>query len=925
MSLLLVFVMAISMIPTGIFTMTASAADDADWIVLGDSSNYVDYYWFHRLVDELRSDGTSYIRINEDIEVEGEYFGEIDEIQILNNKTLDLNGHKIIFKCIYDIGTIDPMLFDVREGTIFTLDDSEGSGGEIRYEYALNADNANLKQNSFIVHDGGSMIVNGGKITGGISKKLHVDDAVNDDGSEYYSGKIFFQSLANGITIKDGGTLTVNGGEITGRGNGCAVIKADAGSNVLINDGHFVAKGRSNVISAAEGSNVLVRGGHFELSSYFNCTGIDSKHFSTNNYLGGLGFGDSNELIDVSSSLVEISKHSSESMNDESIYIYSVEPQGGKLTIDSVLDENGAIWMKGTEGIITASYVPYYSEGVSVYLDNDYCDDTYHQTLLTWTLRKGKDSVVSTFDCFAPEGTYSIDLNKDAFLYSNGTPVMFTSGETYYVDITVTETWNNSNKYVMSSEDSVVFDVYDTDTYPLTTTYQQTSMPGIGNYMGKTLEHVNAEFIFGPSQETIDSLNGNSLITSWDYWTKGIYSYSDDGTTLQTEIDYADCEYGGTYAPQKSGVQSLITFFRLTDENGSYIRAIYDDIFVMPPVKASTDGGSTFTVLEGDRVDPVDETGVVLSANIEDLLKDDIGTILNDPKYDVPLTLARLSWVMYNKDTGEWEKVNSTDGLYSIDPDTREITIYRAGLYRACFYYNGHLFYSPRAIQVGGIDFDTNQQCWTKSYMVMKDFGDGQRITILTNSRSAKWSDDLSYILTLKGNPTGSNKIIKASNFVNGTGFFNMDDIFKAGTTADEIVPGTYAFEVSVKDNTYGNRCYAPSYLFVIYQKRSTDFDVFCEGKNLTKQTTYGKYTLPGGTDTCHLTSGPYPLDSTYPDRKYSYSSMKTDVATVDENGVITAHHPGTARIRVISSNDDTVKMIDVTVQIGRASCRERV
>ena len=287
LSLLLSLVMLLGMIPA--MTMTASAAP----------MNTTEVDDFETLVSMLEKPGTAKIRLTDDVS------GDTNGISVQGTKILDLND--------YDIdankdGGYTSTLFVIELGAKLTLTDSRGMGvinynGNI-YDGSSYDDGHMAIRHIFAVN--GELVVNGGKIAPGRSKKQRLDVAnTNGEGGvgNWYSGNVRNQVHGSGIIVNEGGKLTVNGGDIYGRGyqhlyvdgEGARqhAIYAGSGSTVIINDGRFIGKGGSNSVCVYHDADITVRAGIFDVEKldYIRLPNIDHDIYDILGYVFCWGLG----------------------------------------------------------------------------------------------------------------------------------------------------------------------------------------------------------------------------------------------------------------------------------------------------------------------------------------------------------------------------------------------------------------------------------------------------------------------------------------------------------------------------------------------------------------------------------------------------------------------------------------------------------
>jgi hypothetical protein len=208
LSMLLALVMVVGLMPTGLFTLTASAAgDNTGWILIGnhDGISKSDPEWWADLCTYLsEKDSTYKIRLTEDIELEDGDEGLHAGLGIYGNKTLDMNGHDLMVhldgeKNWYQTGSFDEYcLFIIYKDAVFTLENSSGEGGEIQYLGYLSTYISQRLRNVFECH--GTMIMNGGNIIGGRSKRDYETGAENFKTSGKHTGYLRCQTNCNGIS-----------------------------------------------------------------------------------------------------------------------------------------------------------------------------------------------------------------------------------------------------------------------------------------------------------------------------------------------------------------------------------------------------------------------------------------------------------------------------------------------------------------------------------------------------------------------------------------------------------------------------------------------------------------------------------------------------------------------------------------------------
>lgn len=939
LSVLLVIAMLIGIMPLGMFSLTASASDDDGWTLIGnhDGIDKSDAAWWEIMCLFLKDSTKEYkIRLTEGIDSEGTTQGIHYNVNIKGIKTLDLNGHTISIS--YDSNSGGRTLFDIQDSAVFTLDDSTGDNGEVRYDCPLGGNAWQPpERNPFSISEGGEMIMNGGAVIGGHSKREYhtITYCVNAD--ESHVGYFRQQVESNGITVHDSAKLVLNGGQIDGRGGASidfqnhdsispsanGAVRALKGSEVTINDSYLKGQGGSNALYAQSGANIKVYSCHFQVRKVDRIWTGNGQYFKCP--YGDLGI--SNTMIDTSKAQIvsggEQLSEDSDIDGEKSAYVEPYNEKNGKcagsVTATTSLNDNMNSWTIGTSLNITAKYTPYFTDSAAAYLDNDYYDGSYEKIYYNFTLLDKSFNALSVpWKCSGYDNySYSFDLKDYTFKDSKGNDISYTSGEIYYIQVSMSDTWKSEQTHILAPKCNVLISPTSIVLPNLSTYYSQTTQPGLATYLGKEEEHKNAEFVFGPTQTTIDALDESSAVSTWDCLTYAYYGYKDAGGSLAYKRCFIESSLGETYAPQKAGVQALKTDFIIRDTAGKITRPSYStSVFVMPPTKASTDG-TNYTDVTTSVIEPsASGQPVYLTADIDSLMTDDFGNAITDFTTKKSISLDSLTWQVWNRTTSSWDTISENSTAYSVDSETKILTVNRTGRYRACYSYGGGLFYSPITAWIGGNDYETNQQCWADPAKITTEFGNKDSFDIKINTDTAPWSSNLKYTMTLKEQPKGGGANVGNSTKTQTTPTFIVDDFFRASTTAEKMVPGTYVFQLRVKDNETGSEYIAADCLSVTYKKAATDFNVYCAGTNLTKQAATGSYTLDGDTNTCSFSCGRYPENSTYPNWTYTWKSLDADIAVITSNGTVTALRPGTVNLQVTTS-DKAVKTIALTIPIA--------
>ncbi len=217
--------------------------------------------------------------------------------RVRGSKSLDLNGHTIYVSNTSD-RTPRSTLFDVLGQSYFELYDSSGGGGRINYDgYISGKGEAQLRD---VFHVDGVMIMNGGVIEAGRSKKIWAWDY-----QSIYC-QLWGQVVGHGVLIGDDGLFIMNDGQVYGRGQYCDGV---GGSRAVINAGTIGGFG------GADGLDVnykfsTVRGGNFFSSSWQYFTDPheqDQSYFTPGSYYGTSvqTYGYPNRLIPEDCGLVE--------------------------------------------------------------------------------------------------------------------------------------------------------------------------------------------------------------------------------------------------------------------------------------------------------------------------------------------------------------------------------------------------------------------------------------------------------------------------------------------------------------------------------------------------------------------------------------------------------------------------------------------
>lgn len=309
LSVLLVVVMLVGMIPVS--TVTVGATQTTTTASTATIASYEVDTW-DELKTALTASGTAKIKLTADIKkkIEKKESGglpDYENVQILvaGKKEFDLNGYSINVidesnvkisngdLCVgsWATGTwsylegVDRTLFTIPSGVSLTV--TGNSNDKILYDAYVMDDFSFAEDKKFwevtpyrnIFEVSGTLTINGGQFVAGSAHKKWVD--LCHYMTDLYTGYAHRYVHGSAVHLKKGGTAVINGGTLYGHGQGpvpyClnaasgviakaynrdSVVEYPDGSSLVVNGGSFIGKGGANVFSG--NGDITVRGGSFK-------------------------------------------------------------------------------------------------------------------------------------------------------------------------------------------------------------------------------------------------------------------------------------------------------------------------------------------------------------------------------------------------------------------------------------------------------------------------------------------------------------------------------------------------------------------------------------------------------------------------------------------------------------------------------------
>ena len=885
---------------------------------------------------EAPSENAMYIRLDSDLKYVGDPEQSL-QISVRGVKHLDLNGHDLIYGSDLEWGG---KFITVAEGAELHIYDSRG-GGYVHYEGYIK-DNAEPGVRTLIqVREGGKLFVNGGTFTAGRSKEIwgiweHYENWRNDT----YTGNIRNQITGDAIYLCGGSECVINGGSFHGRGVGYGAITA-INAKLIINGGYFKGYGgadglqigaRTNFDGTSEGA-CIINAGEFDTHK------LDRVYYDTGIYDGGgkfrygeYGFAIDNTYWnqteeDYYGPPIEIQYNPNAEVivsgeGKEERQTITVKPKEGtfKLSNPGWDTYSPDIAFGGSEitrmvSIDSDSFTPYF-KGQEKWLAQDYNDKTLYYTAAIWQIFDNDGNAVSNEQMFMGSGGFdtlpkSVDMRQ--FKATNGKDrLQLTAGQSYILRCTLMEVWDGD-----PSPEAAIF----------TAEYRFTASAFDRSYIKYNITDMKQKLDYPKFALELTSKAHNSGITGTYSNPRYSYGYQDDSgwrPLVSSAYDYIRVLM--TDLPE--GKQVVMGCFEVQDDTGMKHR-FFDsrNVFVMPRIRGGyerNEGTPDYQLYDNNtfQVEPIDYMGNYPGIRLQAVTGEQLST--------AGLTFRDVHWQRQNETTGVWEDIQS-DTL-GARPDTGNGTLLlpesRSGTYRAYVTYYG-TWYST-SFTVEGSDYSSSQRVKvTLDHNSMEYHKDkSSTITITPNYGSGDWGTKWRpYFLIYKWNvPETFYDRVKSLNSteqlsdgglllpLNGTRPNSGDhEIYSNKVTSaippisESVVPGKYTFIPYVKiyngDSTIIRDFQGDSFTLNIL-RRMTGFDITAYGENVTNSggTTpenAPKVVMREESNKMNLGYVCIPGDANEFAKggEITWSSWNKDVATVTDDGVVTAHRPGTALI----------------------------
>ena len=884
---------------------------------------------------EAPSENAMYIRLDSDLKYVGDPEQSL-QIYVRGVKHLDLNGHDLIYGSDLEWGG---KFITVAEGAELHIYDSRG-GGYVHYEGYIK-DNAEPGVRTLIqVREGGKLFVNGGTFTAGRSKEIwgtweHYENWRNDT----YTGNIRNQITGDAIYLCGGSECVINGGSFHGRGVGYGAITA-INAKLIINGGYFKGYGgadalqigaRTNFDGTSEGA-CIINAGEFDTHK------LERVYYDTGIYDGGgkFRYGEYGFAID----------NTYWNQTEESYYGPPIEiqynPNAEVIVSGKGKEERQTITVKPKEGtfklnnpgwdtyspdiafggseitrmvsIDSDSFTPYF-KGQEKWLAQDYNNKTLYYTAAVWQIFDNDGNAVSNEQMFMGSGGFdtqpkSVDMRQ--FKAKNGKDrLQLTAGQSYILRCTLMEAWDGDPSPVAAIS---------------TAEYRFTASAFDRSYIKYNITDMKQKLDYPKFALEFTSKAYNSGITGTYSNPRYSYGYQDDSgwrPLVSSESDVLRVLM--TDLPE--GKQVVMGCFEVQDDTGMKHR-FFDsrNVFVMPRIRCGYEpdrGTPDYQLYDNNtiQVEPI-EMGNYPGIRLQAVTGEQLST--------AGLTCSDVHWQRQNETTGVWEDIQS-DTL-GASPDASNGTLLlpasRSGTYRAYVTYSG-TWYSP-SFTVEGKDYSSSQSVTvTLDHNSMEYHKDrSSTITITPNYGSGDWGTKWRpYFLIYKWNvPEKFYDRVKSLSSteqlsdgglllpLNGTRPNSGDhEIYSNKVTSaippisESVVPGKYTFIPYVKiyngDSTTIREFQEGSFTLNIL-RRMTGFDITAYGENITNgggtstedapkvvmreesnKMNLGYVCIPG--DANEFAKG----------GEITWRSWNEDVATVTDDGVVTAHRPGTALI----------------------------
>lgn len=773
LSLLLTVVILLGTIPIG--ALPVGAADAPSWITIKGTN---DFSRMAQLTGMLSQSGTKYIKLGEDINLN---YNSDSAFPVNGIKHLDLNGYKIN----YDDRTSEncSYMFEVESGAeMYIYDSSNKKTGYIHFDGILPKDNE-ISRSIFVVESGGKLVVNGGEIEAGRSKRVWLTAAGNGEGG-WYDGYARQQVQGAAIYVSPNAECIINGGVIRGRGTGGFHVKRENGSTkkiiysaavcnegtLTVNDGFLKGMGGADVIRE-EGNSAITK----VFSGILDTHKVDVHLYRDYGYRVGK-FGNSTTGVDISHRTVDYVNDSypEADARDEvrrtwNIYgtsyktageffkISSHTSIGGKNTgaLPSSWNPEKNYWVGIDIGTSVSSgeYEPYYTYEAAKALAEDYNDKTVYQSMVTWAIYDESGKRVSKEINMSPDSAESyghlskmssseLTLNMKNFTAPNGGAISWEYGRKYTLRCTISENWNGQNTWNITNFDEWNFSITNWNTLNITLNASQASTSS-GNTADIILERDTTGDFGGLYNQLwsygyYDNVNGNYKPV-WMFQNRGDVKNTLKGIPAGPKklcLNVTGQSIDGLYQQVNSTVNAL----------------------VMPRIKARYQLGASWSDYDYRTEDTLNLTGEKYAQLIgidSSLLRDPADSTKPLLSGSRTVNGSDVHWQIWDNDTKKWKNIDinnsdlgtssvrgvsfikDSDGNYSI------LNTNRTGIYRAYIFCYGKTWYSPNAFKVVSKDYED-----ASHYKVSAEFdknpseyGDGTKVRFTVSADDAEWGE----------------------------------------------------------------------------------------------------------------------------------------------------------------------------------------
>lgn len=559
------------------------------------------------------------------------------------------------------------------------------------------------------------------------------------------------------------------------------------------------------------------------------------------------------------------------------------------------------------------SFTPYF-KGQEKWLAQDYNDKTLYYTAAIWQIFDNDGNAVSNEQMFMGSGGFdtqpkSVDMRQ--FKAKNGKDrLQLTAGQSYILRCTLMEAWDGD-----PSPEAAIF----------TAEYRFTASAFDRSYIKYNITDMKQKLDYPKFALEFTSKAYNSGITGTYSNPRYSYGYQDDSgwrPLVSSESDVLRVLM--TDLPE--GKQVVMGCFEVQDDTGMKHR-FFDsrNVFVMPRIRGGyvpDRGTPDYQLYDNNtiQVEPI-EMGNYPGIRLQAVTGEQLST--------AGLTCSDVHWQRQNETTGVWEDIRS-DTL-GASPDASNGTLLlpesRSGTYRAYVTYSG-TWYSP-SFTVEGKDYSSSQSVTVtldrNSMEYHKDRS--STITITPNYGSGDWGTTWRpYFLIYKWNvPEQFYDRVKSLSSteqlsdgglllsLNGTRPNSGEhEIYSKTVTSaippisESVVPGKYTFipYVKIYDGDSTIREFQGGSFTLNILRRMTGFDITAYGENVTNgggTTTENAPKVVMREDSNKMNLGyvciPGDANEFAKGGEITWRSWNQEVATVTDDGVVTAHCPGTALI----------------------------